>query len=422
MLQNYNVDITDFIKITKGGIKIADFVQVREALITRYKSVYGSDIDLSTSSADGVFINNTALMINNILQSVKTLYANLDVNTANGVYLDNLCALSNITRKPATASTASLIVTNTNDAEFTANSLIFVDKAGTEWIYNQAVSIPANTSITLVVTCSQLGPVKAEAGWIDKTLEVTYLDVVQENAASEGENEESDAALRARRSQSSGAEGTTVLESLIGALLEIAGIRDVKIYNNNTTSATTAKDNTSIPAHSIYVVMRYLEGITIDDKLLGSLIYEKLTPGILTTQTGSSDADENGHYTYTPSALGLALTAFENEIYWKIAKPVHPTISIKLNTEAYFTDSEVTDIGNDLIEYLNNLPISTDLTAQNILIEVASADPLFLGRNTYTVAQVNINGATSGSYANPDTYYKYTNIAYESNTTTITIS
>ena len=90
MVQNYEVDITDFIKITSAGVKIADYVQVRAALIKRYRSIYGSDIDVSTASADGIYITNLALIINNILQSVKTMYSNLDVNTANGVYLDHL--------------------------------------------------------------------------------------------------------------------------------------------------------------------------------------------------------------------------------------------------------------------------------------------------------------------------------------------
>ena len=66
MLQNYDVDIQNFIKFTSSGVEVASFVQIRDALINKYKDVYGNDIDLSTGTADGVFINNMALMINNI--------------------------------------------------------------------------------------------------------------------------------------------------------------------------------------------------------------------------------------------------------------------------------------------------------------------------------------------------------------------
>jgi hypothetical protein len=98
MLQDREVPIDQFIKITAGGIVIADYDQVQSALVKRYKEIYGSDIDLANTTADGVFVNDLALIINNILQSFKTLYSNLDVNTASGVYLDSLCRLSNITR------------------------------------------------------------------------------------------------------------------------------------------------------------------------------------------------------------------------------------------------------------------------------------------------------------------------------------
>ena len=73
--------------------------------------------------------------------------------------------------------------------------------------------------------------------------------MVQEKDADIGSPEESDTELRARRNQSGGAAGVTVLESLLGALLNVVGIEDVKIYNNNTNAATTSADETTVDAH-----------------------------------------------------------------------------------------------------------------------------------------------------------------------------
>ena len=152
MLQNYEVDITDFIKITSAGVQIANFPQIRAALIERYKSVYGDDIDLSTASADGIFVNDLALIINNICMSIQTFYGNMDVDNASGIYLDNLCKLSNITRKPATYSNASLTLTNENNFEVdVTNGMIFVDKSGTEWTYN-------GPTITLAKNAAEVKP------------------------------------------------------------------------------------------------------------------------------------------------------------------------------------------------------------------------------------------------------------------------
>ena len=39
MLQNYDVDIQNFIKFTSSGVEVASFVQIRDALINKYKDV-----------------------------------------------------------------------------------------------------------------------------------------------------------------------------------------------------------------------------------------------------------------------------------------------------------------------------------------------------------------------------------------------
>lgn len=406
MFTNTDVDISEFIKITSAGVQIANFPQIRAALIERYKSVYGEDIDLSTASADGVFVNDLALIINNICMSIQTFYGNMDVDNASGVYLDNLCKLSNVTRKPATYSNASLTLTNENDFEVNVtNGMIFVDKSGTEWIYNgSTITLAKNATETsiIIVECSIPGPVKAEAGWIDQTLEVTNITVTQAKDANIGSDEESDDELRNRRNQSTGAQGTTVIDSMIGSLLQISGINDVLIYNNSTSEVQNADDATSIPAHSIYVILRTQAGISISNETIGTLIYEKLTPGISTTQTSKTDASQS--YTYIPEVFGSKVTDFNQNVYWKQAIPTHDNITIKITPYAYFSKNEFPTIFERLCKYLNSLPLSTNVTEQNLIIQTVYADPQFKSKATYAVGTVTIPASAS---TNADTYFDY---------------
>lgn len=406
MFTNTDVDISEFIKITSAGVQIANFPQIRAALIERYKSVYGEDIDLSTASADGVFVNDLALIINNICMSIQTFYGNMDVDNASGIYLDNLCKLSNITRKPATYSNASLTLTNENDFEVdVTNGMIFVDKSGTEWTYNgPTITLAKNATetSTIIVECSTPGPVKAEAGWIDQTLEVTNITVNQTKAANIGSDEESDDELRNRRNQIAGAQGTTVVDSMIGSLLQISGIDDVLIYNNSTSEAQNADDTTSIPAHSIYVILRKQAGVVISNETIGTLIYEKLTPGISTTQTSKTDASQS--YTYIPEVFGSKVTDFNQNVYWKQAIPTHDSITIKITPYAYFSKDEFQTIYERLCKYLNSLPLSTNVTEQNLIIQTVYADPQFKSKATYAVGTVTIPASAS---KNADTYFDY---------------
>lgn len=435
MLNERNFNIGNFCKLTTAGLQVAEFVDIRTALINRYKAVYGSDIDLSTASADGVFVNDIAVIMNNILQTMKSLYSNLDVNSASGVYLDNLCRLSNVIRKSATKSTASLVVTSLftsgepvvfgdkDGNDNILNRLTFIDNSGTEWVANASITLGPRESKEITVTCSEFGPVDAPAGWISQTMLAMNLSVSQPNNAILGETQESDTQLRARRAQSSGADGVTVLESLIGALLEISGINDVRIYNNNSLFEQTALDSTKISAHSVYVIIRQTEGLNIDDSIIGELIYNKLTPGIKTVQ--SSAASTNGElkqYEFIPQLLNVAVTFLSQMVYWKKAIPIHPTITIKITPTNNFVETEFDDIFESVTRYTDNILISESIDASQVFMSVFEADPTFKGQRTYSVLPSNVTVANT---ANPDTYYKYTTKSFvknSDNTYTLTIA
>ena len=395
--------INNFVQFTANGLNVANFTEIRAALIERYKSVWGNDIDLSTGTADGEFVNETALIINNLIQALQIMYSNLDVRTANGTYLDALCALSNVVRRPATYSNASLEIENTGSSTITLTNPIFIDQAGTEWNYTGEITLTSQEVRQINVVCSEVGVIQAPAGWINSTLENLPITVTQSNPANVGSEVETDDELRARRNQSSGANGVTVLESLVGDLYNLSGIEDVEIYNNNTGAAITAKDGTSVDAHSIYVIIRKADGVVITDESIGSIIYEKLTPGIHSCD--STAAATNGiakNYTYVVKILGAQISMSQQEVYWKQAVPIHPQIQIEITPTSYFTSEELDNVRKGLIEYLNKLQLTSDLTANAILVETMFLDPLFKGRATYTVGNITISSAT-----NPDTYYNY---------------
>ena len=420
MAKDFNIG--NLCALTSAGLEVAEFVQIRDAVIERYKSVYGSDIDLSTANADGVFVNDICIIINNILQTMKSMYSNLDVNSASGVYLDNLCKLSNVRRKEATKSMTSLLVTNLSANEMTFADidnnnaqlarLTFVDKAGTEWVYDNSLTLEGGASTVIDVTCTEDGPVEAPKGWITQTMLVSELKVQQEYDAIVGETEETDQQLRKRRSQSSGADGVAVLESLVGALLENSGIKDVKIYNNNTIdSQMTAKDGTEIKAHCVYIILRELdtlESFKIPLQTIGDIIFNKLTPGIKTVAATMTTASASGvaeSYEYIPQMLGQAIQNFDQFAYWKRAVPIHPTITVKIKPTQYFATNEFQDIFDSIKSYTDSIQLSEDINVDELFMTAYESDPYFKGRATFDIASTDV---TITSTNNPDTYYKYT--------------
>lgn len=399
MLQDRTIDIENFIKFNSGGLIVADYDQIQAALIKRYKDIYGYDIDLANTTADGVFVNNLSLIINNILQSFKTLYSNLNVDTASGAYLTSLCRLSNVTRKPATASTAQLIITSTVDTVLTSGT-IFVDTTGNEWVYdsNEDITILASNTAgeRIVVTCSTVGPIVATAGSITQTLEASNLIVSQPSDAFVGSNEETDEELRARRDKSNGSQGITVLESLVGSLLAVEGIEDVFIDANNTDTAETTADTTEIDRHAVYIVVRKRDNVNVDDSVIGNIIYNGMTPGISTTPfTGTNGVAKSYEVQLDSSVSWIA-----QNVYWKEATPIAPAISMTITTGRNYTTDAENEIGNAILNYLNSVKIGEEPTANDIIITATYAN----NSAAYVINSVDISLVTT----NPLTYYKYT--------------
>ena len=401
--------ITDFIRFTNAGVDIASFTQIRDAITTRYKEVYGQDIDLTVTptNADGIFVNDLALMVNNILQSIKTMYANLDVNTASGVYLDNLCRLSNIVRKPATPSNVYITVKNIGNDPITikkssdADGTTFVDVSGAEWLYEgNDVILNAGASQSIQVFSSIAGEVEAVAGSIVQAIGNQYLEVTQPANANLGNDAETDSELRARRAQSVGATGATVLEALTGALLNITAIRDVKIYNNNTNQDRNdiAKDGTTIKAHSIYVIVRREDGIAVPDSTIGQLISDMLTPGIGTTEPAVATKKS-----YNAGRASQYLSLADEVFHWKECVPVTTgTITITLNKFANYSDETAALIQQRVIEYFDALPIGQTPNQNDVLFTAMTADPTFNGLPTYSIMSI-----TGVPTTNADTYFKF---------------
>ncbi len=418
MASNY----LDLISYGKNGIVVGDYNKIREVLVNRFKAIYGSDIDLSSTSADGQWIEEQALFINNMLQMIKQMYSNLDPREATGEFLDIIASYTNVTRRRATRSTVSVTISGLAEgATYTINEpLALLDRSGNVWTCEPFVA-DENGEATVTATCDEYGPIRANIGWLYTTVEqLGGVTITMLHDAIPGRNRESDAELRARRDNSLSLRGVTVLESIVSTILDINGLIDIKIYNNDTLSTITAKDGTDILRNSIYIIIRRNQNINIANSIIGSIIYEKKTPGIHTTamaETATTGISKQFNY---PNNLDI-----DQIVNWKEATPISPEVKIIIEKKNYFVsgDGEGSTsrvIANDVIEYLNNLNISEDISNIELLSTVLYADPLYRNNNTYIVKEVTIDGSAD-DFENPDTYFNYTTFTVDEDEGIITI-
>ena len=426
MLFDSEVNFGNLVKLTNSGVFIASYNEIVEMLTTRYKEIYGNDINLSSTTADGIFIHNIALLINNILQGVQILSSNLDVDTASGVYLDNLCKLSNIFRKSATNSYVPVKIKNEGANLVELPQVSCVDVSGTIWTSKEGISLDSQDEISLNLYCEQTGEIPCSMGDLLQVVGINsnvFLSITQLDSATLGSNSESDADLRSRRNQSNSPLGLTVLQSLVGSLLEQPGVKDCLIYNNIEQTPSKTVDETVVPYHNIYITLR-TDG-TENETDIANKIFNGLTPGVLTTESTSSTGTPKSSHLY-PSIFGVDDDLYRETIYWKLAKRQCPKIAISLTSQRFLNESILDSVGQQLISWLNELPLNSTITIDDIKMKLSEFDPLINGQRTYIIDSVVINNnANITSYTNTYSYFNYLNPAvshYGASTSTITIN
>lgn len=457
-----DVDFTKLIQLTNGTLQVASFVQIRNALIQRFKDIYGNDIDVSAASADGQYINSIALLINNTLQTIKQGYEQLDPASATGQYLDTLCSFNNINRITESQSIAQLYVYNHTNSDLTFDKLTFIDKNNTLWIWDnggeQVTFLKGRYTLITDVECEEYGAVTApgansfydadghassnpeDQDWTNPDYYTDFnmngsiyqcvanngLWVWQYSDAEVGNEYETDEALRSRRYQMLGNNSVTVLESLKGNLLNIDGIKDVYIFNNflNTTFTLNTEpvgDLTVVPAHTVYVAIRYKEGVEIDPAIIGKIIYNKLTPGIGTAQT--TDPNDQEQYEIIRSG------GISNYVYWKKCPSNSPHIVLNfytnpklydfplsggvIHTAAHNAESDVEKrMVAALQKMINEVKIDEFLTVSNLLTIVQQCDLQKDGMATLFAQNGSINTTLLQLGANLE-YFLYDDSDYD---------
>ena len=396
-------DIGSLISLTPNGLNVVERSEIRNAIIDWYKEVYGQDIELSSGTADRAFIDGLTLCLDSTLQVVSQLYSNLDINTARGRYLDNLCALTGIYRKHATASTASLYVVNMGSATGTLHNFKFLDSNGYTWTSVEDFSLPYGQGATVNVTCDTLGAIAAPAQSIIRTVTAQNFSINQFYPAILGQDEETDDELRARRLGLMDV-SMAPLQNTISKLLSIFGIEDVKIYNNNSFTSVTPIDGTVVPNGAIYVLIRRNQNIPVDNALIAQAFYDSLPPATYMVSPDTTSPDIYGtakSYVFLANIDNVVLA--ELACHWKECTPYTTSLSFTITGNSYFTSTEISVLGKALIKYLNSLPIGTAITDYDFEKVLYNADPLYRGRATFTVK-------TLPSMTQVDTYYQYNTI------------
>lgn len=255
---------------------------------TQQKSDWGSQINVGGESALGQNNATFGAGLAEAWEVLAAVYRSLYPDSATGEALDNVCAITGVTRLPATKSLVEITCNGTNGTVLAIGRVISVDATGDRFVSIEAATIPAGGSIDVTFESEEYGPVPLTtgqaltietpvAGW---SAAVAGADAVQ------GRDIETDAALRLRRASLLSIAGVATIEAIRADILAVDDVASCFVYEN----VSLVTDGRSLPPKSIEVIVQEGAGAGASfEQDVADAIFETKAAGIETYGHPPSD-------------------------------------------------------------------------------------------------------------------------------------
>lgn len=245
--------------INQTGVIVADTSDIKTEVENEWKNTFGQALSVDPSTNQGAQIAAETVTRTSVAQSTATVANQINPNLAGGVFLDAICALLGIQRREAIATQVLNVrlngIGNTNiptgTRAKTAAGDIFALQTG---VVLDGSGIAYGTFISQVagpIPCANNAlntPVDAIIGWDG----ITNNQAGSPASVTElGQDEESDAQLRARRNDTLAKQGISTVEAQISGLNDLDGVTSVA-FLENVTPATVVINGVTLVAHSIW--------------------------------------------------------------------------------------------------------------------------------------------------------------------------
>ncbi|MGI6014373.1 MAG: baseplate J/gp47 family protein [Oscillospiraceae bacterium] len=362
--------------LTDTGYVRRTYQDILDDKIQRAKELFGEDIETSELTPLGKFIRINAYDQAIAEEELEQIYYSRFPNTASGQSLDRLLVFTGLTRNPAEAACYSVKVTGTAGYTVPVGFLVGTNSVN---FYNTAeTKIGTDGTCTITVACTTpgtLGNVSASA--INKVVnpDASITSVEGITCVTAGQEEESDAELRARFKLAVQGSGSCNENALRAALLRVPGVQYATVIAND----SETEDSEGRPPHSFEC---YVLGGSGQQQKIAEAIFDKKPIGIKTTGDISvilSDASGN-----------------EKTVYYSNTETVSVFVKVNVKVENTYPDDGTDQIKSNVMSYINGLGIGKSVITSSIYGCIYSVT----GVKEVTTLELSTNNGTSYSPQN----------------------
>ena len=325
--------------ITDKGFVRPSYDEILQAQVNRAKVLLGDDIDTSEESVLGKFIRINVFDLNICYETLEDLYYSSFPNTARGQSLDRLGPFAAVSRNQATQARIEVKIKGTVGESVPSAFLLKSDK--TSFYVVNDYTIDSNGEVVVIANCVDDGTVGNISNGERLDIQnprmgidsVEFIRIVQN-----GEELESDKDFRIRFANSLAGAGSSTESAIKGAIYRVPLVDGVSVIDNNSDTAS------SIPPHSFACYV--------------------LAP--------ESQYDEIAKAIFDKKPLGIqCIGDIERTVYDAWGKPhtvkffatskAELKISMQIKTNQYFESSGISQIKDNIANFINNLANGSDV-------------------------------------------------------------
>lgn len=266
--------------LTPEGFVRKPFAVIQEETQELFRTTLGlgSRFDFSENTHIGRLVSVMAEREGLLWEAMEDVHASQYPDTATGVSLVLLAALTGTIQEGARKSTMALTCSGTPGTIIPQGRVVAIPGTETTFETTADATIGGGGTISVAAECQVLGPVEALADSLTeiRTAVFGWDSVTNPLDAVKGANLETDESLRRRREEELRAVGGASVAAIRSRVLQVADVTAVRIFENSTDTT----DGDGVPPHSFELVA--LGG---EDADIAAAIWDSKAAGIGTYGT-----------------------------------------------------------------------------------------------------------------------------------------
>ena len=261
------------------GFSVDDVSDVRGAVAQAWKQAFKSDntaeLNTEPETPAGQIIDSQTASITQKDSELLYLANMLNPLKATGIFQDALAEIYFLQRKPAIPSSVVIKCTGLPGTVIPVSAQVMSTADDTIWQNTEAQTIGADGTCECVFECQSAGLISAAAGTLSRinTMVAGWDTAVNSQAATVGQNAETQGAFEARRYASVGLNSRGTIAAVYARVANCSNVVSC-IVRENKTNAPIEIDGYFIKAHSVFVSV-----VGGSDKDIAEAIYNSCSAG-----------------------------------------------------------------------------------------------------------------------------------------------